>query len=136
MARKGWESLTADYRDRLQNAGITKSDYERGASLQAGRGHEKTPEHPKSFDKERFREYAAERDRLTREVAQRKAELFSDTPRDPKRGSRWNAERSERNIKEQAPPLALLRWALTADREELIDAIREDSETYAFLGYH
>lgn len=136
MARKGWESLKADYRERLERNGISRADYERGASLQAGRGHEKTPEHPKSFDKERFQEYAAERERLTRELARRKEELFGDTPRDPRHGPRFHEERSLKNIRDQAPPLALMRWALTADRDELIDAIREDSETFAFLGYH
>lgn len=136
MTRKGWERLKPDYRARLERNGISRSDYENGASLKKGRGHEKTPESPKNYNKEIFVDYARERDRLSRELAERKHELFGGTPADAIHGPRWNPERSAENIEKYAPPLRLLRWALTAEPEELIDAIREDPETYAFLGYH
>jgi hypothetical protein len=43
--RRAWESLTPEYRKRLQRGGITKRDYERGRNLSAARGHYATPEH-------------------------------------------------------------------------------------------
>lgn len=39
MARKGWENLSESYRKRLGKAGISKSAYDSGASLQKARGH-------------------------------------------------------------------------------------------------
>lgn len=136
MTRKGWERLKPDYRARLERNGISRSDYENGASLKKGRGHEKTPERPKGFNKEIFVDYAARREDLERQLIEKKRELFGDTPRDVKHGPRWNEDRSAENVTKYAPPLRLLRWALAADVEELLDAIREDPETYAFLGYH
>lgn len=43
--RKGWESLSPAYRDRLSKRGITKSQYEHGRPLAGARGHGSTPEH-------------------------------------------------------------------------------------------
>jgi hypothetical protein len=43
--RKGWESLSPDYRGRLSRRGITKSQYEHGRPLSGARGHGATPEH-------------------------------------------------------------------------------------------
>lgn len=39
MARKGWDSLSASYRGRLERKGITRVQYDSGASLQRARGH-------------------------------------------------------------------------------------------------
>lgn len=44
-SRKGWQQLSPGYRNRLTKAGITKSQYESGASLAKARGHSETPEH-------------------------------------------------------------------------------------------
>ncbi len=41
-----WESLTPNYRARLQRRGISEADYLAGKSLTAARGHSSTPEHP------------------------------------------------------------------------------------------
>lgn len=43
--RKGWDSLSRDYRERLTRRGITKSQYEHGRPLAGARGHGATPEH-------------------------------------------------------------------------------------------
>lgn len=40
--RKGWDELTEGYRSRLVKGGVSKTDYESGASLKRARGH-KTP---------------------------------------------------------------------------------------------
>lgn len=42
--RKGWESLSPNYRQRLTSNGITASAYSQGASLQSARGHRNSPE--------------------------------------------------------------------------------------------
>lgn len=44
--RRDWDSLSADYRERLSRKGITRGKYESGVSLKSARGHETTPEHP------------------------------------------------------------------------------------------
>jgi hypothetical protein len=43
--RKGWDSLSSSYRDRLSRKGITRERYERGHKLDVARGHAETPEH-------------------------------------------------------------------------------------------
>lgn len=129
MARKGWNSLSPAYRDRIEKAGLTRADYEAGTSLSRARGHGQTPERPSSYDPQKYQKYDAERTRLTRLVEQRKEQVFGDS-------KRWDRRRSDRAIREKPPPLTLLRWALAAEDEEIYDAIREDPETYQFLGYH
>jgi hypothetical protein len=44
-SRKGWSELSPGYRTRLSKAGITKRQYDSGASLAKARGHAETPEH-------------------------------------------------------------------------------------------
>lgn len=64
--RKGWESLSASYRDRLSRNGITKERYERGHKLDVARGHATTPEHGiKQARKNpvKYREYLNKRER-------------------------------------------------------------------------
>lgn len=39
MARKGWDNLSQTTRRRYERQGITRKDYEEGASLTAARGH-------------------------------------------------------------------------------------------------
>jgi hypothetical protein len=68
MARRVWESLSDNYRNRLSRNGITREAYERGDSLKAARGHKPgvTPEHPSDIktspkDYERYRKDRAAR---------------------------------------------------------------------------
>jgi len=129
MARKGWDSLTPAYRKRIEKAGLTQADYEAGTSLTRARGHANTPERPRSYDPAKYQKYNATRKQLTQQVEQRKQEVFGNA-------ARWSRGRSDRIIREKPPSLKLMRWALNASDEELADAIREDPETYRFLGYH
>ena len=43
--RKGWDALSTTYRQRLQNNGITQTQYTSGKTLETARGHSTTPEH-------------------------------------------------------------------------------------------
>jgi hypothetical protein len=45
MARKSWSELSPAYQKRLRNKGIGPREHAAGASIQAARGHTKTPEH-------------------------------------------------------------------------------------------
>lgn len=65
MPRRSWDSLSGSYRARLERGGVSRSDYESGASLSKARGHAKTPEHPSDAGRnpERYRDYLRERQR-------------------------------------------------------------------------
>jgi hypothetical protein len=57
--RKQWDDLSPAYRRRLERAGITRADYERGVSLSAARGHKHTPERPEQAKRnpKRYKKY-------------------------------------------------------------------------------
>ncbi len=65
MARQTWNLLSANYRQRLEKAGINKQSYEQGVSLAKARGHAKTPEHPERAFKQpaKYPEYIRRRSR-------------------------------------------------------------------------
>lgn len=130
MARKGWDSLSPNYRKRLQQGGISRSDYEKGQSLSKARGHESTPEHPRQkVDRDKYARYYAERDILIHQLEAKKRQIFGDSPR-------WTEERSRSNIRAAPVSNAALRWALNHGEEEWLDAIRQDPEAFRFLCYH
>lgn len=97
MARKTWSSLSDGYRNRLERNGVTREQYESGASLEKARGHGATPEHPERAEsnKEKYKDYLGNRDRLITKIQQIKRELFGDR-------SKWNARNSRRNIAVEA----------------------------------
>lgn len=128
MARKGWDQLSPTYRERLEKAGISQRDYESGQSIDKGRGHGKTPEHPRNYDPSKYPQYHQEREKLHRQLDRRKEELFGGRPR-------WNTQRAARNVRDKPPSLALIRWALKASDGELEDALRQEPDTFYFLGY-
>lgn len=129
MARKGWDNLSAAYRERIAKAGMTREDYEAGQSLSKARGHSKTPERPSSFDPKKFPQYASERQRLANDLVRRKREFFYDRPK-------WNPLQAKKIIDKLAPPLKDMRKALSWTKDEWLNAIRESPEQWAFLGYH
>lgn len=130
MARKGWDSLTSDYRKRLESNGISKKDYESGKSIAKARGHGHTPERPHKFDRKnpQYAPYVQQQNSLLKRVEIRKFELWSTYPK-------WNPIRSSQNLRRYPPSLELMRWALSASEEELISAIRENPEDFSWLGY-
>ncbi len=127
MARKGWSSLSANYRQRLEKNGISKKDYEGGASIQAARGHKETPERPTQAAG--FSKYQAERNRLTDKVVQRKQAFFGTSPK-------FNPGRQKRAFTADPPSMAQLKQWVKLSQEEWLDAIREDPAAAAYLGYH
>lgn len=127
--RKGWEALKPGYRATLEKGGITKKSYEAGVSLQAARRHATTPERPSGYDAKKYPQYAAERAKLTRQLEQKKLDIFGGN-------KRWDAQRSSRNLREKPPSLAKIRWALAASEEEIYNAVRSGEAEYRFLGYH
>jgi len=127
VARKGWNSLSAGYKARLEKAGISKSDYESGQSIQSARGHAKTPERPTQAHK--FPVYQAQRSQLVNAITAKKQAYFGTRPI-------WNPKRAAAKFRKEPPPMAALkRWA-TLTKEEWLDAIREDHSAAAYLGYH
>jgi hypothetical protein len=64
MARRSWDSLSNNYRERLSRGGVTRGQYESGASLSRARGHGATPEHPREAYKrpERYSGYIRKRE--------------------------------------------------------------------------
>lgn len=128
--RRGWDTLSAAYRGRLERAGITQSDYERGESIRGARGHAQTPERPtQRITREQFPQYFNNRVRMTRELEAKKERIFGDSVR-------WTATKSSRAIREHPPSIAELKWALAASDEEIYDAISDNHEQYKFLAYH
>lgn len=128
--RKPWNQLKPGYRARLESKGITKQQFESGASIQAARGHATTPERPTSYNPVKFPKYEKTRTTLAKAVAQKKESFFGTN-------KRWNAERSDRAIRTHPPTMAQLRWAAHPDRTEddFRDAIREDPAAWRFLMY-
>jgi len=129
MARKGWNALSDAYRKRLEKGGISRTDYEGGASIKKARGHAETPERPIGYKPREYPKYAERRQGMERRLHDRKEQLFGDRPR-------WDQQKSLKSIREWPLTMAQLRWALEADEEELWDAIRQEPETHAWLGYH
>lgn len=63
MARRNWDVLTETYRKRLSRSGVTREQYESGASLGKARGHAATPEHPREAARnpQRYPKYVAKK---------------------------------------------------------------------------
>jgi hypothetical protein len=98
MARnRNWDSLSPSYRSRLARSGISRGDYESGASLESARGHKSTPEHPERAESnaQRYSDYLRNRNRVITEIQQIKEQLFSGRPK-------WNRASSLRYIKVDA----------------------------------
>ena len=131
MARRlGWDRLKADYRARLERNGITQSDYEAGHSLKAGRGHARTPEHPREANPTQHPTYYRERQSLIHEIDRKKQEYFGNA-------DRWHAQRARDNVRMTAVPIGVLRTVAEYSEEEWLDALRETEspDIRRLLGY-
>lgn len=123
----------------MEKGGITQADYTAGRSLSKARGHSQTPEHPTDkIDKTKYPAYYTKRQQLIRDFQRRKAQLWGhleDEQRSLGR-PRFDRKRSFDNVRDGKMSNQLLQWAMDADEADLIDALRDDSETFAFIGYH
>jgi len=130
MARKGWDQLSAGYRQRLERAGISKRDYTSGESIRKARGHEQTPERPSAYKPAQFPQYDKQRQQIINKLVSQKQKFFGDGPK-------WNPARARANAAKALKPLKWMRYyAYEADSLEWLDAIRSDSDAAAILGYH
>lgn len=127
MARKGWNALSANYRARLEKAGISKTDYESGQSIRSARGHLNTPERPSQASA--FPTYQAERNRLTNRIVRMKQAFFGTSPK-------WNPAKAKATFAQKPPPMAQLKFWSQMDEQDWLHAIREDPTAAAYLGYH
>lgn len=153
--RRNWDALSSAYRRRLERGGISRSEYERGASLKAARGHTTTPENMREFQKnpKRFREYREGRRALVERVVRKKKAAFDAT-------IRWNEENSRQFITKGAkydgrPPTGqekrekkpLFIKPPTIKQLQVIDAMtvdelvdfqytNKDQDDWRFLWYH
>lgn len=96
MARN-WDNLSAGYRQRLERSGVTRGQYESGASLEKARGHKETPEHPERAEAnpQKYQKYLNERKNLVAKIQRAKRDMFSGSPK-------WNPKGSGRNIRVDA----------------------------------
>jgi hypothetical protein len=134
--RKPWASLSEGYRERLARKGITEASHSSGASLKKARGHENTPEHPsEAITKPReYPDYMRERSRLMSQVRARKYRLWGES-------HKFNDRRANRVINggfdgKHSPSNAMLKWAIAATEDELLEAMTSGDEDYSFLWYH
>ena len=91
MARKGWDNLSENYRNRLQRKGITASSYNAGAPLHSARGKV-------SFERESFqRRSSSFAWRLADSVPSVDAEAVRDSIRSlgPREGNAYMRQRKE-----------------------------------------
>lgn len=127
MARKGWDQLSAKYRARLEKNGVSKRQYERGESIQGARGHAKTPERPQGAAA--FPDYLRERTKYVDAIVAKKHFYFGTSPK-------WNPQQGRKPFDRMPPPMRLLRLWASFTKEEWLNAIRENPESAAYLGYH
>lgn len=139
MARKGWNQLSDTYRGRLERAGVSRSVYESGGSLQSARGHGATPEKRlTSFENvpERYRSYAE----LRRDIVQLKIGIYGRQEGDQ---NKWLRRQLDNMAGMSKAKLEKARDALEIMVEQQLswDEFREmypeyDSDDWDWLGYY
>lgn len=97
--KRDWNSLSPGYQKRLKGAGITKRQYESGASLQKARGHSQTPEHPERAGPtpppgtpDKYKRYRDKIKNAVQYVQDFKKEKWGTRPK-------WNEKRSLMNVR-------------------------------------
>jgi|SRR5215472_10287547 len=93
MARKGWDSLSPSYRQRLERGGITRASYASGASIKAARGHAHTPETPRQAERHPslFPRYQSHRQAIINAIYASKQAKYGSSPK-------WNGTRARQAI--------------------------------------
>lgn len=128
MARQGWGSLSAGYKNRLERSGISRSDYESGASLKGARGHSHTPENPSEAERHpgKYKEYRARRKAIIDAVYDVKKAQYGNTPG-------WNAKTAIDSLNKGpgGKPWTIAELREMAKKAE--EAIAEDADLYSKL---
>lgn len=140
MARERiWNNLTPTYQKRLSRAGVSKAQYESGASLKSARGHKLTPERPADYAKNpaKYKEYGDNRKRLAAAVRRRKEGLFSDR-------LKYSPERARElvnkgTVESGIPTVASYKWFLNATEDEILARMppaNNPEDVMSFMWYH
>lgn len=125
MARN-WESLSPDYRGRLERKGISRSEYESGASLAGARGHAATPERPERAEQhpEKYEAYLFTRDELVQEILDFKRELYGGSRKwDEDKALKLAGHKANGNLRSMA---SLRRIADVLSRTHNLEEFLED----------
>lgn len=135
MARKGWDQLSNNYRDRLTKAGVTREQYNTGGSLEKARGHERTPEHPERAESQpdKYRDYLNRANALVNDIQRLKRDIFQA-------GGGFNNSRSRASIRKdvngRVRPLSALRRirdALESGKEAAQEIRRREGKVSSFV---
>jgi len=148
VARRSWDSLSADYRARLTRNGVTPGDYSSGVSLSHARGHAKTPEHPVRAQRnpQRYPEYVAKRkpsyglpkpiirQQLEQQIMDRKRRLWGGV-------FKFRDNASDRNVRvnprtKRPPSVADLEYLMEASDAEWETLANSQDRRWAILWYH
>lgn len=129
MARKGWDLLKPSYRNRLENKGISRKDYETGKPIKAGRGHEHTPERPRLANPKEHSIYLSKREAGRDRLEQRMQEFWSNAPKFNPMQLHANLEKSDKRT------AGYIEYLSNLDDEDLFDEITEHPEILEFIGY-
>lgn len=132
MATRNWDGLSSSYRQRLERAGITRAAYERGVSVTAARGHEKTPERPERAitHPEKYKEYLSRRRNLETKVISKKEKMFGNA-------KKYSRKRSAANVR-NAPMHLLSKFLKDPNpfEDEDLYGYEEDGDEENILWYH
>ena len=127
---RNWDNLSPKYRERLSRSGITKSQYESGASLSKARGHAQTPEHPNRANSKP--EYARYRNRKAmKQIKERVSKSIRDRVEE-------YASKSSRTGKDWAGKQTTEFWALYNELGSagLIEDYKTPEEWHAVKNYY
>lgn len=119
---RNWNALSDSYRQRLERAGVSRREYERGVSLSSARGHATTPERPSQASPERHSDYFNRRERLINSIQSMKRELYGTK-------EAFNSKRSREAI-DKNPKTGRSRSIKELERAERKIAAMVDGEDY------
>lgn len=130
------QTLSRTQQKRYEGKGLTKEQYESGASVKVARGHGKTPEHPREAERhpERYPEYGRQ---LTRDAIKSFDRLANYLERtDTVRWMKFNRNAVRERIEDSRISVADKRRIANASPEDLLDMAREDRGDFNPGWYH
>lgn len=137
MARN-WDALSESYRERLERGGITRAEYQAGASVSAARGHAATPERPSRAEAnpEKYAAYLFKRDKYVQTILRAKGQAFSSRDTYKAKSSRWHVNNFQNGKTRSIASLKRIVAAIEA-HDNLDDAMQDlESDDVDALYYH